>query len=55
MEILERGGSPWLELDTREGSPEKETFKMNLKGQFETMRKGIEGYRGEGICKVMKS
>ena len=51
--IPKRGSSPELKQDTGKGSSE-EVLKMNPEGQCEIVRKGIEGCRGESICKVMK-
>ena len=51
--IPKRDSSPELKLDIGKGSS-SEVLKMNLEGQCETVRKGIEGCRGESICKVMK-
>jgi len=51
--IPKRGSLPEPKLDIGKGSSE-EVLKTNLKGQCETVRKGIEGCRGESICKVMK-
>lgn len=37
--LPERGISPELELNIREGSAKEETLKMNLEGHCETVRK----------------